>query len=680
MLRVAEDSPSERAAALSPVEATLAGWAAVALWNFGDIALLPLSSNGLSLRAHHFLVDFGHVLGVALLTAGAVALFAKLAVRLRVRPAVASTAAVALAAGALGPVVLSGDLEGAYERLLPGNPDWLLWLGSSALAQAVTVCFVVGRFCARPRLRWVAVVAGAAFVAANAVVLQNGYPGAHVLLSASGATLIASSLSGARRSLRLGRRPKEPDATGAPRPLLSRVFRPANVAWALAAALSVWSVVLPPSSGLQVELLARDTPLLFPWLRGIYVPPETGEVVIPRELRPSFEKRMGRPDIAPSKVRLLPEGPIVVLITIDALRFDVLEPRHRKSAPNLHEIREKSVYFAQARSSGTDTRYSMATLFTGMHQSMLRWTTKRGRRLSLEREERPRFPELLQKAGVRTVGGLSVTMLQPRQAIARGFDERLRTRKEADERSKSDSLTGHIIERLRAQGPEPLFLYAHFMDPHDPYETHGKRAKSKFDAYLIEVSVADENVGRIRRAIAELGLARRTALIVSADHGEGFGEHGIFTHGKSPHDVLVHVPLMIEIPGVARRTVDDFVALMDVGPTVLDLFGVPTPGHFMAETLTPYLVGERGDPNRLILMEKASQRAMLFPDGLKVMDRRGAYELYDVRRDPEEKVDLWERLGNESQRRLALLQAYVRAHAGRGNAEPEADLELELGD
>ena len=110
---------------------------------------------------------------------------------------------------------------------------------------------------------------------------------------------------------------------------------------------------------------------------------------------------------------------------------------------------------------------------------------------------------------------------------------------------------------------------------------------------------------------------------------------------------------------------------MDVGPTVLDLFGVPTPGHFMAETLTPYLVGKRGDPNRIILMEKASQRAMLFPDGLKVLDRRGAYELYDVRRDPHEKDDLWERLGDESQRRLALLQAYVRAHAGRGAAEPD---------
>jgi len=173
------------------------------------------------------------------------------------------------------------------------------------------------------------------------------------------------------------------------------------------------------------------------------------------------------------------------------------------------------------------------------------------------------------------------------------------------------------------------------------------------------VSVADENVGRIRRAITELGLERRTALIIGADHGEAFGEHRIFTHGKAFYDVLVRVPLLVEIPGVTPRTVDDFVALMDVGPTVLDLFGVPTPGYFMAETLTPYLLGRRGDPNRIILMEKPTQRAMLFPDGLKVMERRGACELYDVRRDPDEKDDLWARLGDESQRRLALPDAYV---------------------
>jgi membrane-anchored protein YejM (alkaline phosphatase superfamily) len=301
---------------------------------------------------------------------------------------------------------------------------------------------------------------------------------------------------------------------------------------------------------------------------------------------------------------------------------------------------------------------------------MLNWSGKRYQ--TLERERRPRFPELLQKAGVETVGALSVTMLQPRAGIARGFGERLRGRDKAEDPADED-VADRIVERLRKQGPGALFIYTHLMEPHDPYDTHGRLAASKFDAYLIEVSVADEKVGKIRRAISELGLARRTALIIGSDHGEGFGEHRIFTHGKAFYDVLVRVPLMIEVPGVAPRTVNDFVPLMDVAPTVLDLLRVPTPGHFMAETLTPYLLGRRGNPHRLVLMESPTQRAMLFPDGLKVMERRGALELYDVLRDPDEKDDLWSELGDEGPRRLALLRAYVQTHASRRATDSELE-------
>jgi arylsulfatase A-like enzyme len=212
------------------------------------------------------------------------------------------------------------------------------------------------------------------------------------------------------------------------------------------------------------------------------------------------------------------------------------------------------------------------------------------------------------------------------------------------------------------------------MDPHDPYETYGKPARSKFEAYLMEVAVADENLGRIRKAIDQLGLKRRTALIIGSDHGEAFGEHRLYTHGKAFYDVMVHVPMMIELPNAEPRTVKDFVSLMDLAPTVLDLFGIPTPGSWMAESLTPFLTGGRGDPNRLILMEEFSQSAMLFPDGLKVMKRRGALELYDVLRDPKEDHNLWDERGDEGPKRLELLEAYVRTHA-RKRAGREASHE-----
>jgi hypothetical protein len=641
--------PPNAASLVSPAQATLVGWLAVALWNAGDIARLTLQNGGVPARLAHHAIDLGHVLAVALASAAGVGLW----LRLGHRREPWGSAGVAISAGALGPLVLSDDLAGALERTLPEYSGMgLLPLACVAVSQGVTVAFVVGRALARPILRWFGVAAGVALVVANDFVLENGYPGAHVLLSASGATLVAAALSGAAR-MRRG---------GAPR-WFERTSRRVVAAAPAAAIVAATTVVLPAPNDVQLELLERDTPLLSPWLRSLYPPKESGDVTIPRELRPWFENRAERPDIPPAPERFLGKGPIVVLLTIDALRTDVLEPRRRRTARNLHEIRKNSVYFAQARSSASDTRYSMATLFSGMHGSMLNWTA-RGPLLTLERDRHPRLPELLREGGVDTATVRTVTMLDPRQGIARGFGKSLRRARSDDGgRVTSDEVASAIIDRLRKHGRGPLFVYTHLMDPHAPYETRGKRVKSEFEAYLLEVSVADAAVGRIREAIRELGLAHRTALIIGSDHGEGFGEHRLFTHGKAFYDVMVHVPLMVELPGVEPRTVNDFVSLMDVGPTVLDLFGLPTPGAWMGETLTPFLAGRRGPPGRPVLMEKPGQSAMLFADGLKVMKRRGAYELYDVLRDPGEHENLWNERGEEGPRRLALLEAYVRAHA-----------------
>ena len=633
----------------------------MALWNFGDIARMPVRPHGLAVRVAHHAVDLGHVLAVLLATATVVALWTRYGPRRRIW----SEIFVGVVAGALGPVVLSGDLEGALDRLLPHHQStWLLVAVCAGIGQAVTACFIAGRLCARPRLRWLSVALGLLLLVANDFVLENGYPGTHVLMSSSGATLIAASLTGARWA-RFGE--------------LVRRFGTARLLTASllgipAAALATVSVIEPPSNSVQIELLERDTTLLFPWLRALYAPARTRGVSVPRELRHWFESRAKRPDLPPADERFLPDAPIVVMITVDALRSDVLERRHRQSAPNLHEIRQSSVYFSQARSSGSDTRYSMATLFTGVHFSMLNWTTKKGRRLTLENDERPRLPELLQDAGVQTVSVRTVSMMDPRNGIVRGFDEEFRREEPTSNQStRSDQVADQVIERLRRQGPEPLFLYTHLLDPHEPYETYGRPAASPFAAYLMDVSVADGNIGRIRRAISELGLKARTALIIGSDHGEGFGEHRIYTHGKSFYDVMVRVPVMLEIPGVEPRTVDDFVALMDLAPTVLDFFRVSTPGSWMSESLTPFLAGRRGDPTRMVLMEKPKHKAMLFSDGLKVMKRRGVYELYDVRRDPDENHNLWEELGEEGPRRLGLLDAYVRAHARRRGGDSDGD-------
>lgn len=443
-----------------------------------------------------------------------------------------------------------------------------------------------------------------------------------------------------------------------------------------AACLAFSSVAWPPPNQVLIELSQRDTPLLFQWVRPLYGPKKIAGVEIPSEVRHWFENRARRPNLPPVQEGLLAEGPIVILITVDALRTDILDPRHRNVAPNLHALRDASVYFAQARSSSTGTLNSLAALFTGRHQSMLTWTRGKGRRKeALKNDHEPRLPELLRDAGVHTVGAETISMMAPSVGMARGFVEMfdLPATDLAKHSGPSDQAITALVERLRRHGSGPLFFYTHFMEPHHPYKTYGKKVDSRFEAYLIEVSVVDRVIGRLRQAIVELGLQDRTALMVSADHGEGFGEHRIYTHGKGLYDVLVHVPLMIQLPSVRPRTVNDFVLVMDVAPTVLDLFGVATPGSWTAESLTPFLTGGRGDPSRVLLMEIFSQKALLFSDGIKAIKSRNSFQIYNVLKDPAESDNLWAEFGEEGERRIGLLEAYLHAHRGGSSEESGFD-------
>jgi arylsulfatase A-like enzyme len=262
-------------------------------------------------------------------------------------------------------------------------------------------------------------------------------------------------------------------------------------------------------------------------------------------------------------------------------------------------------------------------------------------------------------------------MLVPRIGIVRGFHEQF-IKDDSDKKPGTEEVIDHAIEMLGRQGPGPLFYFTHLIDPHAPYYKRDKEKRSSpYEAYLGEVTFADRHLGRLMAAIDELGLRERTVLIVSSDHGEAFGEHGLYFHNKSLYEVMVHVPLLVQLPERKPRTIHAHVSMMDIGPTVLDLFRVPTPGYFMSESLVPLLAGEKPPPDRPILMEKPTEFAVLFADGVKVMlkTRPASEEIYDLSNDPDEEHDLRDQLGAEGDRRVALARAYVDAH--RTTPRPE---------
>ena len=631
---------------LSAAPAAVAGWLGVALWNSVRITLSPLGPGGFGVRLGHLVIDLGHTLAIGLLVGGVILGYRRLPVR-----RVWDYLVVALVAIGLGQVVLVPDLEGAIERWTDGTGGpWLVRGAAAMVALAVPACFFLGLLAVRYRLRWAAAATASVVIASNDRILTNGYPGAHVLMATCGATLLGTALYGLRvRFLSAGRSS-----------LRGKLLIGA------ATLVSFGTLILPASARVRIELVQRDTALLAPWLGTLDTPASDAPVDIPKELATWYEPRRRRPEVPPSSFRPLPPNPIVVLVTIDALRMELMDAKFERVAPNLHEMRKHAVYFSQARSSGSDTRFSLATLFSGRHMSTMKWNWRSRLRPTLENDRAPRLPELLERGDVTTVTGIALpNMLVPRIGIVRGFSEEF-FKNEAEEGGATIQIVNHAIERLRHQGPEPLFYFTHLIDPHVPYRKHGKRAKTQYDAYLLEVEFVDGHLGRLRRAIRELGLEHRTALIVSSDHGEGFGEHGIYHHNKALYDVMVHVPLMFEIPGVEPRTIDHHVSLMDVGPTILDLFGVPVPGSWVSESLVPFLAGKVEKTHRPIFMERPTEQAVLFHDGIKVMLRQkpDVEEIYDLRSDPNELDNLRDALGAEGDRRVALARAYAKAHAG----------------
>lgn len=174
------------------------------------------------------------------------------------------------------------------------------------------------------------------------------------------------------------------------------------------------------------------------------------------------------------------------------------------------------------------------------------------------------------------------------------------------------------------------------------------------------VRVADDFVGGLLDALHGLGLEGRTAVIVTSDHGEEFGEHAPErfwdAHCVTLYDELIHVPLLMRLPGIAPGTVREQVQLVDVAPTLLEWLGLGVPGTMQGRSLLPLLRGGAPAAPRWAFAEatcsgpeyKALRRADLkyvgefdpqVLDGATPLWLRGE-QLFRIDADPGEQRDL----------------------------------------
>jgi arylsulfatase A-like enzyme len=334
--------------------------------------------------------------------------------------------------------------------------------------------------------------------------------------------------------------------------------------------------------------------------------------------------------------------------------------------PTFARLRREAATFERARSPGSQTAVSLSTLFSGRYFSELRWD-KHGHGKSRfdypASDPSPRLAHLLEGAGVRTTKVASLTFLRNEFGVAPGFGEELVVT-EGRRHAHAQAVVQPLLERLRARpADQPAFFYAHLTEPHAPYDRGRLKTGPPFERYRSEVVEADAWLGRILRELASPALRGRAMLIVTADHGEAFGEHGSTEHTKTLYEELVRVPLFVWAPGVVARAVETPVGLVDLAPTILDVFGVDTPAAMKGQSLVPILRGGKSTLTRPLLAEGRLRRALWLGDRKVIVDtRRHVVEAFDLASDPGELVD---RSGDPAftEPLVATLNAFFAAHA-----------------
>jgi len=298
-------------------------------------------------------------------------------------------------------------------------------------------------------------------------------------------------------------------------------------------------------------------------------------------------------------------GPIV-LITIDALRADVVGALGGppKIMPALSGLAKQADWAGRAISPSSWTVPSMAAIFTGFQPWRARsWSSER----AVLDERLVTLPESLKAAGYRTAGFRSNHWLQAEFGYGQGFDTFRYLREGRRAESYLAKLDGgpdfvwiHILpphapyvrrdallERLDDEIPPDLPRQVRPLDLEPYYDPAVKLPAEKervFRAmYDLNAAWADQMLGRLLAALKRSGQWDKTFLVVTADHGEEFGENGQIAHGGNLGHVLVEVPLVIKLPAGFRRKLDlqpgRRPANVRVGPTLIEAAGgTPEPG------------------------------------------------------------------------------------------------------
>lgn len=410
----------------------------------------------------------------------------------------------------------------------------------------------------------------------------------------------------------------------------------------------------------------------------------------------------------------------VLLITLDTTRADHLSSYGygAPTSPRIDALAAEGALFERCITTAALTPVAHASILSGLdpHQHGLRvlhaesgWTLA---------PEVPTLAGVLGRAGWSTAAVLSAFPVSEHFGLHHGFEHfdngmrvapsepdgaspRHLDAPQADRQRRSDATTDAALDWL-AGADRPFFLWVHYWDPHDgilvPPASELRADEEALGAgaslYDAEIRYMDRQIGRLFDGLAAQGLSDSTLVVLTADHGEGLGEHGWDSH-RLLYDEQVHVPLVVRAPGQpAGVRVPSQVRVTDIYPTVLAWTGVTQPGPVAGRDLGALLGGAR-EPDRLAYSE-ALIRWDTRADGLKqkrpqdddLLHSLGdgtlkliyrplhpeRSELYDIASDPDEARNLFtadEPRGVALRERLEALEPFALTPLGEGEIDAD---------
>lgn len=374
----------------------------------------------------------------------------------------------------------------------------------------------------------------------------------------------------------------------------------------------------------------------------------------------------------------------ILLITLDSCNRNYLGVYNERASreritPNLDRWSEKCLIFTSAFSSSVKTSASFLSILSGCYPS------KYGDWYKSVSENRILISEILRENDYNTYGFTSNPCTSTLRGYNKGFDlfiddNVLKTENKVklalqmtyktffkNPYTTADEINSKIYS-LFNESRSPFFLWIHYMDLHGPYISHtgwqlknrilatklwkkalaypnkvtSKETQLLIDVYKQKMSFLDYHITRLIKTLDN----NKTLIIITADHGDVFGERGLFGHPFFFYNEMINVPLLIKMPSIIKSSKHFYtspVSINDIVPTIIDLLQLKINHKMDGDSLLPMIYGRIGDYRTEYVISEISRKNVCVIKGkwkLIADFSKQSFELYDIRNDYDEKNNL----------------------------------------